>query len=237
MGVLLLVGSGAGFLFAPDLMVQPTLAGAWLLALEFFTGLALVLGIYPRLASLVGLGLYLAVLVIFPVQPVASYLAFAGVFVYLIMKGDPTLPVAKKWAFHSWGQKLVAPLSPYATSLLRILTGLCFALAGFLYKILTPWYSLEILKTHPLNFMPSLGFANFGDEMFVLAAGLVELTLGILLMLGVLPRLISLVVFGLFLSTLAIFGPTELIGHLPLFAILFVIIVAGPGKKWTVMEN
>ncbi len=72
--------------------------------------------------------------------------------------------------------------------------------------------------------MHALGFANFSNEMFVLSAGICEMVIGILLILGLLPRLVGAKLFFLFTLTLGMFGVYELIGHLPLFAVAFALI-------------
>jgi uncharacterized membrane protein YphA (DoxX/SURF4 family) len=122
---------------------------------------------------------------------------------------------------------------PYAMAILRFFVGLSFIVVGALYKIYDPHYALEFLRIHPVNFIHGMGFANFTNEMFVLAAGITEVYLGALIMLGLLPRFAGLLLFVLFTITMSIFGIYELLGHLPLYAVAFALLTQGGGERWS----
>jgi uncharacterized membrane protein YphA (DoxX/SURF4 family) len=67
--------------------------------------------------------------------------------------------------------------------------------------------------------MPQLGFSNFSNLHFVLAAGTFELLFGLLIAFGIATRYVTAVLSVFFLLTLFALGLTELVGHLPLIAI------------------
>lgn len=236
-GVLLFTASFSRALFAPDLQtfLLPAPAEQVILAIEFIVGLGLIIGFMPRLMSLIGFTLYVWALFIFPALSVLSYISLAAIFIYLLIVGDPGLPRVKGIKVFSKLRAIfdLSHAKPYAQSILRIVTGIGFVLVAFINKVFDPSAALSIVRFHELNFMPSLGFANFSNEMFVLAAGLVEITVGILLILGLLPRFIGGLLIVLFTITLGIFGVYELVGHLPLYAIAFALLIQGGGERWS----
>jgi hypothetical protein len=63
------------------------------------------------------------------------------------------------------------------------------------------------------------------NEVFVLCAGAVELLVGLFLLLGLFPREIVLIAWVPINMTLTIFNWVELIGHLPIYGIMAVLLV------------
>lgn len=237
-GLLLFFAALSRFLFAPDLQTAGLAAPLErsLLMLELMIGLGLVIGLFPRFMAALGLILYLIALFVFPSANTLVYISFVGIFIYLFIVGDPALPRVRGGT--KFFEKLQAltdftVVKPYAMPLMRIIGGFGFVLAGFLYKIYQPAYALEFLRAHPVNFMHALGFANFSNEVFVLAAGVCEISIGILLIFGLLPRLLGAKLIFLFMLTLGMFGIYELIGHLPFFAFAFALLTHGGGERWS----
>lgn len=236
-GLLLFSGSFSRFLLAPDLQtgVLPLPVERVLLAVQLLTGLGLLVGIFPRFMSALGFTLYVVTLGVFPFLDVLNYMSFVGIFVYLFIVGDPTLPKVRGinlfpsilHFFHIKDAKF------YAMAILRMFFGAAVMLVGFRYKLYEPGYALEFLRTHSINFMPSLGFVNFSDELFVMASGITEVLFGLLVFLGLLPRLVGGLLFVCFTITLSLFGIYELLGHLPLYAIAFALITKGGGERWS----
>lgn len=230
-GLLLFTASLSRFLFAPDLVTAVLAPGVEriFLSMELLVGLGLLVGFLPRVLALVGLALYTSAFFIFPVLSVASYLHLIGIFAYLIILGDPSLPKLKGGSFFAksaW-MAVIQKWKPHATPLLRIFAGLSFIFVGFLYKIFDPSYALELLRQHQLNFMPLIGFANFSNEMFVLSSGITEIFLGLLILFGLLPRFVGASLLLLFTLTLSVLGIQELVGHLPLYAVAFMLLIEG----------
>lgn len=236
-GTVLFMASFSQFIFAPDLMtdILPITVARVLLAIELVAGLGLIVGFFPRWMSLIGFTLYLVTFFIFPTINVLTYLNFVGIFFYLFIIGDPALPKVRGAKLFNHINTVIHfdDLKPYATAVLRILTGLSFVILGFMYKIYEPQYAVEFLKIHPINFMPALGFVNFDNDMFVLAAGLTEMLAGVLLIFGLLPRFVGGLLIALFTITLLMFGIYELLGHLPLYAAAIAFLLQGGGEKWS----
>ena len=56
--------------------------------------------------------------------------------------------------------------------------------------------------------------------------------MGAMLVIGVLPRLVGLATAVMLTVTLKAFGLTELVGHLPLYAICFALVTEGNPAEW-----
>lgn len=236
-GLLLFTASFSRFLFAPDLSTAllPAPVERVLLAVQLLVGLGFILGAFPRFMSSLGLTLYLLSIAVLPSFSALHYISFVGIFIYLFIVGDPALPKTRgiKIFPHLAAFLNLREARPYAMAILRLFVGFSFILVAARYKIYEPAYALEFLRTHPVNFIHGMGFANFTNEMFVLAAGITEILLGSLMMLGLLPRLAGLLMFVLFTITLSIFGIYELLGHLPLYGVAFALLTQGGGERWS----
>lgn len=236
-GLLLFSASFSRFLFAPDLQtaILPLSVERVLLAVQLLVGLAFVIGIFPRFMSLLGFTLYIIALGIFPWSDVLSYLFFVGIFAFLFITGDPSLPKVRSMKIFPNLEDFshLKEAKPYAMAFLRMFAGLAIMFVAARFKLYEPGYALEFLRTHSVNFMPSLGFVNFSNELFVLAAGITEVLLGFLIFLGLLPRLAGAVLIVCFTLTLGLFGIYELLGHLPLFAVAFSLLIKGGGERWS----
>jgi uncharacterized membrane protein YphA (DoxX/SURF4 family) len=83
-----------------------------------------------------------------------------------------------------------------------------------------------------LKYRPELDFVraqSISQPMFVLCAGLSEVVVGLVLLLGTFPRLAALFVFMIFAGTTIVFGTSELFGHLAYYGILAYVLVRGCG--------
>jgi hypothetical protein len=65
----------------------------------------------------------------------------------------------------------------------------------------------------------------------VLVAGAVELALGLLLVTGAFPRMTILVLWLPSNLTLTLFGWRELVGHLPIYAVMALLLLWGSGGR------
>jgi len=96
-----------------------------------------------------------------------------------------------------------------------------------LEKLVYPEWALYVLSQHKVL---AMGFAL---DFFLIGAAFVELSLGHLLILGLLGRPLALVITIVFLSTTAVLGgKLEVMGHTPVHAALIVFILEGAGHKY-----
>lgn len=118
-----------------------------------------------------------------------------------------------------------------AVAILRISTGIAILAPAFREKIWDPELAVAFLAHHsqfnfPLHF---LGVGWFTDDRFVLAAGIAEAVIGIVLISGLMTRLVIVAMWVPFNVTVPFLSPVELLGHLPIFAIIYVLLVHSAG--------
>jgi uncharacterized membrane protein YphA (DoxX/SURF4 family) len=114
-----------------------------------------------------------------------------------------------------------------AMLLLRVAAGVALiAVAGY-EKLFNPQLALDFLAAHPdLQIARELGI-GLSNVQFIRAAGAIEVLFGLLLISGALPQVIVLVAAVPFTSTLWLFGVNELLGHLPIYGAMLVILIYG----------
>ncbi|MDO8715798.1 MAG: DoxX family membrane protein [Dehalococcoidales bacterium] len=113
--------------------------------------------------------------------------------------------------------------------IIRIGVGLTLVILALHDKLLAPNMALTFLDTHYLNFMELMGFTGFTNIRFVFAAGIVELGVGILLILGIATRFVAAIVFVIMGITMIVLGIVELFGHLPIMGIALLLLYRGSG--------
>jgi hypothetical protein len=80
-----------------------------------------------------------------------------------------------------------------------------------------------------LNLARTIGLP-VSDLTFIRFAGAVEVLFGLLIISGALPQLAVIVAGVPFNATLFFFGATELIGHLPVYGAMLVLLVYGSNR-------
>ena len=112
-----------------------------------------------------------------------------------------------------------------ATLGLKVGAGITLISLAVVEKLANPHMAYAMLDQVPvLNVLASFGVNADG---FALFAGSAELMFGLLIISGALPQVVALVAAVPFTATLAIFGATELLGHLPLYGVLLTFLVLG----------
>jgi hypothetical protein len=142
-------------------------------------------------------------------------------------------PLAFDMAFDKLN-KPIGPLIPYAVPVLRIALGVGLTVVAFTEKIWNIPMGLAFLVDHQFNFFPYIGLPQIDDTKFLLIAGTVELLVGLMLIAGSYVRLVILVTLLPFNLTLPFLGWRELVGHLPTYGILALLLLWGderPGER------
>jgi uncharacterized membrane protein YphA (DoxX/SURF4 family) len=215
-------------LFAPNLLVGDNVLGFVLAGAEVFVAFSFISGLLTRVGALVLLGLFLCAFFLYPAWAVLEQSVYVGIALYLLILGrglvkpgphqEPLSALARYWR--------IAPVC------LRVGAGLSILVLAFTEKLLDPKLALAFLTTHPnFNVAQLLGLTWFTNERFTLAAGAVELTIGLALISGILPKI---VIFGMFVPfnlTLPFLPASELLGHLPIFAVMYVLLFLPPGEE------
>ena len=113
---------------------------------------------------------------------------------------------------------------------LRAGLGLSLVFVAFTEKFANLPLASAFLERYPLNFTAALG-VPMSNETFILCAGAVELLVGLWILFGIFPREIILIAWIPINLTLTIFNWTELIGHLPIYGTLAVLLIWSPGRE------
>lgn len=121
-------------------------------------------------------------------------------------------------------------LARRALTALRVSLGLGFAFVAFSEKLANPALATAFLDQYSLNFTAGLG-VPLSDRAFIWCAGTAELLIGLFLAFGIFPRVIILAAWGIINLTLTLFSWVELVGHLPIYGILAVLLIWAPSAK------
>lgn len=222
----LLVSGVTGHLFSPD----NELPGGWKYILGVAqTGIALALfyGAFTRLMAVALAALWFLGIFIVGIQPMldnALYLGLAGFF-FCAGRGPISI------------DRLVVPiyepkpdLMSKAFPIARIGLGLSLCVVAFTEKLANMPLALGFLEKNNLNFTPAFGLP-MSNEMFSLCAGCVELLVGLWILFGIFPREITLIAWLPINASLTVFNWTELVGHLPIYGLLAVLLLWTPGEQ------
>ena len=231
MGVTLLVSGVSRQLFVPNLELPVNLLGGVLGMVEIAIALSFIYGALARpAAAALGLLWLIGALVFGPLRLI-EHTEILGIAFFLFATGRG--PLAFDMALDRLN-KPVSPLIPYAVPVLRIALGVGLTVVAFTEKIWNIPMGLAFLADHHFNFFPYIGLPGIDDTKFLLIAGAVELLVGLMLIAGTYVRLIIIVTLIPFNLTLPFLGWRELVGHLPTYGILALLLLWGderPGEE------
>jgi len=231
-GLMLIGNAFVGVYLAPNIELPAGLVpvGA---AAQVLVGVLLLLQITYSISG--ALILVVSVLTLGIVSPwimIDYVFEFVALAVALILVG-PSLSRLDRRVFERRG------LDPeervhLAVPVIRVGVGLTLVALALHNKLLNPGLTLAFLEEYHFNFMPMIGFAGFTDLHFAFAAGIGELTLGLLILFGVATRFVVATLTVFFVLTLILLGPIELLGHAPLVGIAVLLILRGSGRRGSV---
>jgi len=231
MGVTLLVSGVSRQLFVPNLELPVNLLGGVLGMVEIAIALSFIYGALARPAA-AALGiLWLVGMLVFGPLRLIEHTEIPGIAFFLFATGRG--PLAFDMALDRLN-KPVSSLIPYAVPVLRIALGVGLTIVAFTEKIWNIPMGLAFLADHNFNFFPYIGIPGIDDTKFLLIAGTVELLVGLMLIAGTYVRLIIIVTLIPFNLTLPFLGWRELVGHLPTYGILALLLLWGderPGEE------
>ena len=224
-GISLVLTAYSGALIAPHLQASGGF-GLALLFLQGFIGILLIANRFIHHAALLLGLLFLGTMSQVGFVRTFEYINFIGIALFLFCNHAPS-------------EELQTRLKPYSVALLRILTGAALVTLGVTEKITGAALSQAYLALYEWNFMQMIGFEWYTDQLFVLSAGAMEITMGLILMLGVVTRLNILVIAGFMLTSNIVFLLTaenqnaliELIGHMPIIATALILLLLGHGQR------
>jgi uncharacterized membrane protein YphA (DoxX/SURF4 family) len=211
---------------APHFMLEGGPGSALVVGLEGMVGLLMILNLSVPFASALLLFLFGILIAQWGLWNALDYINIAGMAIFLgLMRVSVVSPLQR---YREW-----------AVPILRVSTGAALIILAFSEKLLNPDRGVALLQEYPMNFMPLLGFSEFSDRLFILAAGATETVFGLIFLLGWIPRLntAALAAF-LVASNISFFalgfpeeGFQELIGHLPVLGTALIVLTYGAGDK------
>lgn len=216
----LFVASVQGNLFTPRL----GLPGAWAYfigLLQAGVALALFYGGFTRVAALVLAWLWLVGIAFVGLEGVLDNAHVLGFALFFFLAGRGPIAIDRL---------ILSRLEPspnlmrHAVRALRIGVGMGLVSAALTEKLGNPALALSFLEQQPLNFTAALGLA-IPNDIFLRAAGSVELLVGLCLVFNVLTREIIVIAWIPLNLTLTIFDWTELVGHLPIYGAMAVLLI------------
>jgi hypothetical protein len=231
MGVTLLVSGVSRQLFVPNLELPVNLLGGVLGMVEIAVALSFIYGALARPAAAALGATWIVGMFVFGPLRLIEHTEILGIAFFLFAMGRG--PLAFDMALAKLN-KPVARLVPFAMPVLRISLGIGIAIVAFTEKLWNIPMGLAFLADHHFNFFPYVGLPGIDDTKFLLIAGTVELLLGLILITGAYVRLIIIVTLVPFNLTLPFLGWRELVGHLPTYGILALLLLWGderPGDK------
>jgi uncharacterized membrane protein YphA (DoxX/SURF4 family) len=220
-GVALLALAARGAYLAPSSSLPPTWWGYLLLVLEGVVGCWLLVGIAVRPAALSLIVAGSLGVAAFGLLPVLERADLLGVALFLaLLPPDDRQPAGLV-------RRLDRDRLRSALFALRTCAGTALIVVAVTEKLARPGLSLHFLHEYPAFNVARAAGLPVSDEVFLQAAGGIEILLGLLLILGVTPQLVALTAAAPFTLTLPFLGTDELLGHLPLYGILLTLLVYG----------
>jgi hypothetical protein len=223
MGVTLLVSGVTRQLFIPNLVLPVNLLGGVLGMVEIAIALSFIYGALARPAAAMLVALWLIGVIVFGPLRLIEHTEILGIAFFLFATGRG--PLAFDMAVGRLNRPIPS-LIPYAVPVLRVSLGIGLVLVALSEKIWNIPMGLAFLADHHFNFFPYIGM-SIDDTRFLLLAGTVELVVGMMLISGAYVRLVIIITLIPFNLTLPFMGWRELVGHLPTYGILALLLLWG----------
>lgn len=225
-GIVLLVAAVKGTLLADDLLLPVGPVGMLLRGAEAAVGVSLLFGLFSRPAAGALFALWAIIAPIFGPVSVFEYAPFAGIAAFLFA-------FARSRYSLDWflGKPILSTAEQRKRSylVLRLATGAAF-LSLAIGKWSRPDLHLALMDAHP-DFNPYAILSSLGivlsRETYVFLLAAVEALTGLLVFAGIIIRFAAIALAPLFVASVVFLGPLEIVGHLPILGILFVLFVFG----------
>jgi len=189
-------------------------------------GVLMLTGLFTRIAAIALIGLFALTFTAYDLNAM-DQIMLLGIGCALFFKGglrysldclffgriQISRTICKKLSMQCVGSKLFLPS-------IRIAFGANLIWLGLVEKILVPDMFAAVLEKYHL--LP----IGVNTELAVFGAGFIELTVGILYLLGIRMRMVSVIMFGILIFTVITFHESVL-AHIAMFAISVVFVING----------
>ena len=211
-----------GFYLSPNMDLKPDLAGFLLGAVMVVVAVTMASGWHAREGALLLVVAGLIGMVEFGVSDVIQRADMLGLALFVLLAGPG------RWSADFELRRVTDPSDEArarAVWALRMAAGTALIVVAFVEKIANPDMALHFLAEHPhFNVAQQLGI-DMSDLEFTRVAGAIEVLFGLLIMSGALAQAIVVIAGIPFNATLYFFGNMELVGHLPIYATMLVLLV------------
>ena len=217
-----------GVYLSPAMDLEFDLVGVLLGAVMVVTAISMVAGWHVRAGAWLLVAAGPIGMLEFGVSPVVQRIDLLGPAVFLLFTG------AGRWSA-DWELGRVTEASTAAIGRavwsLRTMAGTALIIVAFVEKLAQPDLALKFLAEYPqFNVAREIGL-DWTDLEFIRVAGAIEVLFGLLLISGALPQVVVLIAGVPFNATLFFFGDVELLGHLPIYGTMLVLLVYGSDPR------
>ena len=223
-----------GFYLSPAMDLETDLAGIVLGVVMAVVAIGMATGYRAREAAWLLMAAGPLGMLEFGVEPVLQRIDLLGLAAFIVIAGPGRWSAdfergAAADRFRPAASLDQGNLEAMARAILalRVAAGSALIIVALYEKLINPQLALEFLAEHPdLQVAHQLGLP-LSDLEFVRLAGAIEVLFGLLLISGALPQAIILIAGIPFNATLWFFGINELVGHLPIYGAMLVVLVFG----------
>lgn len=223
-----------GYYLSPAMDLQTDVAGIALGVVMAVVAIGMATGYRARQGALLLVVAGPIGMLEFGVGPVLQRIDLLGLAVFILCTGPGRWSAdvergAERDRFGAGGRASGSDLEALARAVLalRVAAGVALIVVALYEKLVNPELALDFLREHPdLQLAHQLDLP-LSDVEFVRIAGAIEVLFGMLLISGALPQAIVLIAGIPFNATLWFFGINELVGHLPVYGAMLVLLVWG----------
>src|SRR5215213_11434159 len=217
-----------GVYLSPAMDLEADVAGILLGAVMVVVAIGMATGWHAREAAWLLVAAGPIGMLEFGVWPVLQRVDLLGLAIFVLFAGPG------RWSADlEFGRVREASLEDLAKAVwaLRVGAGLALIVVAFAEKLANPDLAVAFLADHQeLNVAREVGIA-MSDLEFARLAGAIEVLFGLLLISGALPQAIVLIAGVPFNATLWFFGTNELLGHLPVYGTMLLLLVYGSDPR------
>lgn len=216
-------------LLVPNLSLSAGALGLSLAVVQVVIALSFVTGIADWVGALALIALVPAAALLSTPLDALEQSLWVGIGVVILVIGRSAATGASA---RPWFDRRGADWDRRAIAVLRVAAGLSLIAVALGEKLWNPELGRTFLEHRPeFNvFQGVFGWPWFTDDLLVLVVGLTEAAIGAMLISGMLPRLVVLVMWAPFHLAIPFLPPQELLGHLPIFGVMYVLFVHGAGR-------
>jgi hypothetical protein len=213
-----------GYYLAPSMDLHADVAGILLGAVMVVVTIGMATGWHARSAAALLVLAGPVGMLEFGFWPVLQRVDMLGLAIFVLITGPG------RWSAdfeQGRARDMTAPEATRGIWALKLAVGGALIVVAFAEKLANPDLARHFLAEHPdFNLARTVGI-SMSDTTFVQVAGAIEVLFGLLVISGALPQVCVLIAGIPFNATLWFFGTTELVGHLPVYGAMLVLLVFG----------